>query len=215
MRSDIQAIIFDCDGVLVDSEGPSNAVLVKLAQAEGIQIDLDYALQNFQGHALSYVFEKLEQLKGTPLSTSFEAQFRLQTFASFEKNIPAIPGALKLLQKLNCPIAVASNGPRNKMSLTLKGAGLLAFFEEHIFSAYDIGHWKPEPQLFLHAAQALGVIPEQTIVVEDSPAGLEAAMAGGFQTFALYNRHNEERIKRIAGVKMIRHLDELTDYLEL
>lgn len=197
----------------MDSEGPSNAILVELAKEEGIEMDLPYALKHFQGHALSYVFEELEKMKGSALRADFEADFRSRTFAAFEHEIKAIPGALRLIQNLKIPFAVASNGPRHKMDITLKGAGLLPYFEGRIFSAYDIGKWKPDPALFLHVAASLGVVPAETIVVEDSPAGLEAALAGGFQVFALYNAHNEARMRALGRAHYIRHLDELSHYL--
>lgn len=189
--------------------------MVELAKEEGIAIDLPYALKHFQGHALSYVFEQLETMKGKPLRLNFEEEFRARTFKAFKQGIDAIPGALNLVSKLNLPMAVASNGPRHKMAITLKGAGLHSYFEERIFSAYDIGKWKPDPALFLHAAKSLGVSPSDTIVVEDSPAGLKAALAVGFQTFALYNEHNEERMRAVGAAHFIRHLDELSVYLNL
>lgn len=203
-----EAVIFDCDGVLVDSESISNRYLVELAQEEGIDIDLHYSLHNFQGHALAHVFQEMEKLKGSALKASFEEDFRQRTFKAFAEEIQAVDGAKDLIKSLNCPTAVASNGPRNKMDITLKAAGLHSYFEGRIFSAYDINSWKPNPKLFLHAAQKINANPANTIIVEDSPAGVEAALKGGFKVYALAREHTRNQLEQ-SGATLIEHLSEI------
>lgn len=204
-----EAVIFDCDGVLVDSESISNRYLVELAREEGIDIDLQYSLQNFQGHALAHVFQEMEKLKGSALKANFEEDFRQRTFRAFAEEIEAVDGARDLIESLDCPMAVASNGPRNKMDITLKGAGLYSFFEGRIFSAYDIKSWKPNPELFLYAAQKINAKPANTIVIEDSMAGVEAALKGGFKVYALVREHTRNQLAQ-SDALLIEHLSEIT-----
>lgn len=203
-----EAVIFDCDGVLVDSESISNRYLVEMAQEEGIDIDLSYSLQNFQGHALAHVFQEMEKLKGHPLKANFEEDFRQRTFKAFAEEIEAVDGAHDLIETLDCPMAVASNGPRHKMDITLKGAGLYSFFEGRIFSAYEINSWKPNPELFLYAAQKINANPANTIVIEDSMAGVKAALKGGFKVYALAREHTRNQLEQ-SEATLIGHLSEI------
>lgn len=96
-----------------------------------------------------------------------------------------IPGAFDLLERLTIPFCVATNGPREKAELTLELTGLLKFFPDRLFSAYEVGIYKPDPGLFLHAAQVMGVAPERCAVVEDSLPGVQAGLAAGMQVYAL------------------------------
>lgn len=210
----IKAVIFDCDGVLVDSETISNKVLIEMAAEEGLNLDLNYALTNWQGKDLKLVFEDLNRLKGSSIKASFEEDFRERTFSTFRNDIKPIPGALNLLQKLKLPIAVASNGPRSKMAVTLSVTGLASFFKDKIYSAYDIQKWKPEPDLFLHVASRLQVLPENCLVIEDSISGVEAALKGGFQTYALAHDHNRLALQK-SNATVISHLEELESVLDL
>ncbi len=206
------AIIFDCDGILVDSEGLSNNILVEMCNELGISINLNYALTHFQGRAIAHVFKKLEALYQAPLPMNFEEEFRKRTFKAFKEEIKPMPGVLEIVRDLKCPIAVASNGPRNKMELTLKTTLLYPYFKDRIFSAYDIQKWKPDPSLFLYAVQQIGCEPREALVVEDSLAGVNAALNGGFSVVALMNKHNQEAMSA-SGARTITRLLDLKNLL--
>jgi HAD superfamily hydrolase (TIGR01509 family) len=134
---------------------------------------------------------------------------RLQT-QRFRDQLQAMPGAHELLSALNKPFCVATNGPREKAELTLGLTGLLPFFEQRLFTAYEVGHFKPAPGLFLHAAQALGAQPERCAVVEDSLPGVRAGVAAGMQVFSLMDVDGSlmatGRVQRIAELAELHEL---------
>ncbi|MGA9639003.1 HAD family hydrolase [Flavobacterium sp.] len=192
-----KCIIFDCDGVLVDSESISNSTLVSMAKEIGVSIPLDFAMTHFLGKSLQFCFDYIENLAPQKLPKTFEEEFRERTFEAFKTQMQPIPGVHELLSKINIPIAVASNGPAEKIRLNLTTTKLIDRFEGNIFSAYDINSWKPNPELYLHAAKSMGFAVEECLVIEDSLAGVQAAQAGGFDVYTYVNKHTEKLFKDI------------------
>ena len=180
----IEAVIFDCDGTLVDSELLANEVLVEYATGFGVPITLEDALECYVGGKMADCVEDMERRLGGKLPDSFVPELRARTAEVFRARLRAMEGAAETLAALHVPCCVASSGPREKIELSLSLTGLLPRFEGRIFSAYEIGHWKPDPRLLLHAAQAMGVPPERCAVVEDSVPGVRAGLAAGMTTFA-------------------------------
>jgi HAD superfamily hydrolase (TIGR01509 family) len=127
----------------------------------------------------------LEARLGRPLPPHYEATLRAAMAQAFRERLQVIPGAFETLRGLAKPYCIASNGPRAKMDLTLEITGLAPHFGERVFSAYEVGSFKPEPGLFLHAAAAMGVVPARCVVVEDSLAGVEAGVAAGMLVYVL------------------------------
>lgn len=203
-----KCIIFDCDGVLVDSETISNQTMVDFANELGANITLDFALRNFVGKSLKEWMTFLEEKIGKPLPHDFETTFRQRTFKAFEEGIQAIKGVPELLERLDIPFCVASSGPRNKIRLNLEKSGIIHHFEGKIFSCYDINKWKPEPDIFLHAAQEMGFHVNECLVIEDSPSGIRAAKAGGFDVWALLNDHNASKMME-EGVRIFKDMNDL------
>ncbi|MGH8150190.1 MAG: HAD family hydrolase [Steroidobacteraceae bacterium] len=179
------AVIFDCDGTLVDSEGLACQAIVDHAAAFGVRLTLADAVARFTGGRMADVVTFLEGLRGAPLPADFVAGVRTRMAAAFAAHLRPIDGALDLVRSLALPHCVASSGPREKIELTLSITGLLPYFEGRIFSAYEVGSWKPNPALFLHAARKLGADPQRCAVVEDSTHGIEAGLAAGMTVFAL------------------------------
>ncbi len=190
-----KCIIFDCDGVLVDSEFISNSVMVEMANSLGASISREYAIQHFSGRSLQYSFEYIENLLGKKLPEDFERQFRKKTFEAFAQDLKPIKGINDVLTRLKIPFCVASNGPLEKTRLNLTVTNLVHFFEGKMFSAYEIGSWKPKPELFLYAAKSMGFEIRECLIVEDSLSGVRAAKAGGFDVVGFVNKHNEEAFK--------------------
>lgn len=194
MLRGIRALIFDCDGTLVDSEEPGLEVLHALALEEGLSLSLAEARQRFRGVRMADCVGWIAaQRPGRPagFEADFTARVRCQTAIRFRQGLQAMPGASDLLSVLcaqGLPIAVATNGPREKVELSLGLTGLREPFGTHVYCAYEVGSFKPEPGLFLHAAQALGVAPQHCAVVEDSLPGLQAALAAGMRACSLHPR---------------------------
>lgn len=192
-----KCIIFDCDGVLVDSEEISIGTLVSMAKLHGAIIDENYAHQLFLGKSLEFCFDYIADLANKKLPDTFEEEFRVRTFEAFQKDLKAVKGIHELLAKVNVPIAVASNGPADKIRLNLTTTKLIDTFEGAIFSAYDINSWKPNPELYLHAAKTMGFDVKDCVVIEDSPAGVQAALAGGFDVFGFTKHANFDALKQM------------------
>jgi len=181
--SKYKCIIFDCDGVLVDSEPISIQILVDMANGYGANIDLAYGMKHFKGSFFDACKNKIVQLTNTFIPNNFEAEYREQSFEAFKKNMQPVVGVKDVLNDLNLPFCVASSGPENKIRLNLGLAGLLPYFENKIFSCYTINKWKPDPSVFLWASETMGFKPDECVVIEDSLSGVRAAKNGGFDVF--------------------------------
>jgi HAD superfamily hydrolase (TIGR01509 family) len=181
--SKYKCIIFDCDGVLVDSEPISIQILVDMANGYGANIDLAYGMKHFKGSFFDACKNKIVQLTNTFIPNNFEAEYREQSFEAFKKNMQPVEGVKDVLNDLNLPFCVASSGPENKIRLNLGLAGLLPYFENKIFSCYTINKWKPDPSVFLWASETMGFKPDECVVIEDSLSGVRAAKNGGFDVF--------------------------------
>lgn len=178
-----KCIIFDCDGVLVDSEELAIRTFIAMAKENGAEVDLEYALKDLKGNFLGECIRKVELWSNSALPKDFEAQFRKRSFDVFSRELLPIKGIKKVLENLELPFCTASSGPQDKIRINLSTTGLRHFFGENIFSCYDIGKWKPDPSIFLHAANVMGFIPGECLVIEDSLVGVKAAQAGGFDVF--------------------------------
>lgn len=208
------AVIFDCDGTLVDSEPIALAALADEARAidPGVLIDAGELLA-LKGCSMATSLAFIGRHLGRAMPADFEARARARMAQAFRKGLQPLPGALQLLQTLQSlalPYCVASNGPRHKMDLTLAVTGLLPLLDGRIFSAYEVGIFKPDPGLFLHAARALGVEPARCAVVEDSRAGIEAGVAAGMTVYALPEapplpRDLAARVRPLDGLDALLH----------
>ena len=188
MNRQIAAVIFDCDGTLVDSETPGLDVLHEEIARVGVVMERREMEEEFRGKSMAFCVAAVGgRLTRKPpgFEEGFERQVRVATAARFRQGLAPLPGAVELLRRLRIPYCVASNGPREKMELTLGLSGLRALIGERIFSAYEVGSFKPEPGLFLHAAAAMAVEPERCAVVEDSLPGVIAGVAAGMRVFSL------------------------------
>ena len=174
-------VIFDCDGVLVDSEHLSHRVLHEMLLEQGVAISYEETIDRFMGTSTSGFLEGVSALCGGSIPDGFLGRFREETLAAFAETLTAVPGVEEMLLSLPVPYCVASNGRHFKMQATLGKTGLLKHFENRIFSSEDVANPKPAPDLFLHAARTLGANPRECIVVEDSPTGVLAARAAGMR----------------------------------
>jgi HAD superfamily hydrolase (TIGR01509 family) len=173
-------VIFDLDGTLVDSERQSNQAFLDLLPELGEPVDA--LVRRYRGMQLLPVLADIEARLGRKLAEDFTPRYRRRVAELFEQHLEPMPGAVQLLQGLTIPFCIASAGPLEKIRHSLARTGLAPHFGERVFSSYVVGSWKPEPGLFLHAANALGFAPEHCIVVEDSDPGLAAAKAAGMRS---------------------------------
>ena len=208
-----KCIIFDCDGVLVDSEEISNSVLVEMTSEIGTEIKMDYALENFAGKSLKSCFEHIEKIIEKPLPNTFEKEYRNRTFSLFKTDLKPIAGIHKLLDKISIPFCVASSAPVEKIKLNLTTTNLIDKFENRIFSSYEIGSWKPKPEIFEHSARNMGFKPSECAVIEDSIAGVRAGIKGGFDVYGFASKKNQSALKK-EGAKVFFEMNELLELLD-
>ncbi|RXM44110.1 HAD family phosphatase [Flavobacterium sp. YO12] len=210
----VKCIIFDCDGVLVDTEKIGNGVLLEMASEHGFEMKIEDAYRNFNGRKLKDCFKYIEETIDKELPETFESEFRQRSFDAFKTQVKPMEGVLEFINKLKIPYCVASSGPVEKICLNLEVAGLLDKFENKLFSSYQIGSWKPEPGIFLHAAKEMGFDVKDCIVIEDSVAGVRAGIDGGFKVYGFANGYNDNDLER-EGAMVFRTYEELSKELYL
>jgi len=174
-----ELIIFDCDGVLVDSEPIINQAHARVLTDCGYPITEQDLVQRFCGMSDAEMLAIIEREWGRMLPPSYAGHVGGIIEDGFTRSLVAMPGIVEALDSLRLPICVASSSVPDHIRRKLELTGLLARFGENLFSATMVAHGKPAPDLFLYAAQRLAMEPDQCLVIEDSPAGIEAAIAAG------------------------------------
>jgi len=178
----IDLVIFDCDGVLVDSERLSIEVDRRVLADLGWELSSDEIVHRFVGRSAAYFRSEIESFLGSPLRDDWEATYQPWYVAAFAELI-AVDGVERALDEIVTATCVASSGTHAKIRRTLGMTGLLPRFQGRIFSVDDVVVGKPAPDLFLHAADRLGVHPDHCAVVEDSRFGVRAARAAGMRVY--------------------------------
>ena len=184
MASSGHLVIFDCDGVLVDSEPVSVRVLVNALRRKGVDMDEAEAYRRFLGRSLATVTKTMSEEFGIEADEAFLDDMRHDLYREFRAELKPVTGISEALDALDVPRCVASSSQPERIRLSLSVTGLLDRLEPHIFSASMVAKGKPAPDLFLHAAENMGADPARCIVIEDSPAGIEAAKRAGMTVFA-------------------------------
>jgi HAD superfamily hydrolase (TIGR01509 family) len=174
-------VIFDCDGVLVDSERLAVQVEAALISELGWPLTEADVLERFVGRTDAYMRAEIERAIGTPLP-GFQQSYEQRLHEAFRSELTVVEGVVDALDSLSHPMCVASSGTPDKMRLTLGLTGLLPRFEGRMFSATEVAAGKPAPDLFLYAARCCGVVPQDCVVVVDSLWGVEAARAAGMRS---------------------------------
>ena len=206
-------IIFDCDGVLIDSERILNQVLRECLAEHGLHLSFDDAIRHFKGHSTQACVARAEQLLGVPLPVDqITLQYNQLGAERFCTELKPIPGIADALDKIPHPRCVASNSGHAHIRTGLERTGLLSYFSNSLFSAADVNRGKPAPDLFLHAAEQMSVDPSECIVIEDSTAGIEAAIAANMRVLG-YVDLTSERELRAAGAQTFYTMAELPDLI--
>ncbi|MBT4486663.1 MAG: HAD family hydrolase [Rhodospirillaceae bacterium] len=174
-----ELVIFDCDGVLVDSEPLANRVLSRCFQDAGFPITYDTCVATMVGLSLPSCFKMAEDWHGKALPDDFFHTVQSRTYQAIRDELQAIPGVRAAIEAIPLPRCVASSSEPEKIALSLTTTGLAPLFEGRLYSASQVARGKPFPDLFFHAAAQMGIEPGNCVVVEDSPYGAAAARAAG------------------------------------
>lgn len=179
-------VIFDCDGVLVDSEVITNRVFVKLLNELGVPVTLDDMFEQFVGRSMAYCWDLVARLLGRPLPDGLVEEYRVRTTSALEAELKPVHGIESTLDALDARAVrycVASSGTHEKMRTTLGITGLLCRFEHRLYSVTEVAHAKPAPDVYLYAAARNDVAPAACCVIEDSPTGVRAGVAAGMTVY--------------------------------
>ena len=210
-------VIFDCDGVLVDSEAIGNRFISEALTLAGIPISAEGALSKFLGGKLTQIKEDAEKQLGFSLPPNWVDEIYKKQFSEFRKNLKSISGiedVLDVLERINTPICVGSNGPLNKMEVSLGVTKLKDRFLGRIFSADQVANPKPAPDLYLYCADQMGVRPQHCLVIEDSPRGASAGVAAGMSVFGYTGGGDNSALKKVGCIKTFDTMQEIAAFLD-
>jgi len=208
-----KAIIFDCDGVIVDTETISNRILKNKLITYGLHLSDHEMHKYFSGFTADDTVRTAELLLGHSFPDTFKAELRAEFQEIIQEHLLPIQGIPELLQRVNVPIAMATNAQKKSMEFKLEKVGLINTFK-HRFCLEDVSHAKPHPELYLMAAKSLAMNPKDCLVIEDSAAGIAAGIAAGMTVYG-YSESTGEEAQSKAGAKMsFPTIEELTKKLE-
>jgi HAD superfamily hydrolase (TIGR01509 family) len=203
----IELVIFDCDGVLINTEHIVIDIEVEILAALGWPLGRDEVIARFLGRDHAHFVAEVERELGRPLDEGWEAEFQPRYEEAFARELIAIDGVVDVVEELEIPFCVASSSRHEHLRKRLGQTGLLEHFRGRIFSAEDVERGKPFPDVFLHAASSMGVEPGRCVVIEDSPAGVQAALAAEMDVYVAHSTI----MPREAFPEHVPHLDHLRD----
>jgi HAD superfamily hydrolase (TIGR01509 family) len=203
-----ELVIFDCDGVLVDSERISLRVQAEWMSALGLQTSYEDCRRDFLGLGMPETLRIIATRLGRPLPPRWEEDLAAAVREAFRSELRPVPGIFEALEEIELPTCVASSGSQEKMRLTLGLTGLRDRFAGRIYSGDEVRRGKPAPDLFLHAALRMSTPPQRCVVVEDSPFGVAGARAAGMSVLGYAPDGSGERLAR-EGAKTFGSMTEL------
>lgn len=206
-----ELVIFDCDGVLVDSERPANEVFRLMLSDLGLDLSLEDMFEHFVGLSLPQCMEVVAEMLGAPPPADFLRDLSART-AAVLSDVKPIEGIPELLDEMDLPYCVASNGEPEHVRLSLRVADLLDRFGDRIFCARDVERPKPAPDLYLHAAATMGVSPSACAVVEDTPTGVRAAVSAGMHVFGFAGSTPAKRLREAGAHAIVSEMAELDEH---
>jgi HAD superfamily hydrolase (TIGR01509 family) len=202
-------VIFDCDGVLVDSELITNRIFAQMLGEIGLRMTLDEVLERFVGHSMPQCWEIIAGMLGHPLPQRFIDDYGVRTAHALRTELQIVPGVEGVINSLAVPYCVASSGTHEKMHITLGATGLLPRFSGRIFSVTDVARSKPFPDVYLHAAARMGYTPAACAVIEDTPTGVRAGVAAGMTVFGYCAVTPESKLSAAGAHRTFTHMNEL------
>lgn len=208
-------LIFDCDGVLVDSEPLAMRVLLDTIAEAGLTIESESGYERFLGRDLATITELLSGEYGVDLTHSTLERMRQRLYELFRRELKPIPSIAAALDAIDLPCCVASSSQLDRVRLALQVTGLWSRFEPNIFTASMVARGKPAPDLFLHAAKAMKAEPADCVVIEDSASGVEAAQSAGMRVFAFTGGAHARRDAHRTALKALNPTLIFDDMLRL
>jgi HAD superfamily hydrolase (TIGR01509 family) len=207
-----RGVIFDCDGVLVDTEGAANRVLAELLTGEGLPTTAEDSMRTYMGRSWASCMALAAEQLGRDLPADLHDRYTAGVRAAWAERLDPIPGIVEALDRIDLPACVASSGEHERMRFTLGRTGLYERFAGRIFSATEVEHGKPAPDLFLHAARGMGFDPATTVVVEDTVPGVRAGRAAGMRVLG-FARHTAASELAAAGAEPFGDMRRLPELL--
>tara|TARA_B110000438_G_scaffold31553_1_gene31079 strand:+ start:11056 stop:11694 length:639 start_codon:yes stop_codon:yes gene_type:complete len=207
-----KCILFDCDGTLVDSENITNRVIAKMAGELGINMTLQDAQKRFGGKTLDAVIYSMKELSGKDIPSDWLPRLVENVSRAYGTELKPMEGVKELLDNIEIPMCVASNGKPNHVKSSLILTGLIDYFNEQIFTASEVERPKPAPDLFLYAAKKMGFKPNDCIVIEDSIPGVTAAIKADIKVYGLVKLCTTEELMN-AGAIPFKTMHELSKLL--
>ncbi len=199
----IELVIFDCDGVLIDSEMISAQMLIATLRDFGIEVDLAYVARHFLGRSYPTVLKQIRDEFGVVLPPAFEDDYRDRLLTAFEQDLRAMPGVEAVLDRLAVPFCVATSSSPGRAHRSLAMVGLLDRFGGNVFTTSEVTLGKPAPDLFLHVAARMGVETGCALVIEDSMNGIQAARAAGMEVWRFTGGSHVDRSDREGPVSAL------------
>jgi len=216
---DLRLVIFDCDGVLVDSETISNRVLAQMLRVEGLPTTLEQSRSEYQGLLLADIRIQAERKLGRALPQDWLARYEAERDLVFIHELQPVAGAANAVRQVTeagIRVCVASQSKPSKIALSLTLTGLDELFPQNArFSSYAVARGKPAPDVFLHAAASMDVEPDGCVVVEDSPSGVTAAVSAGMRVLGYAADSDEHALRQAGATEILRSLEELPRVLGL
>ena len=207
-------IIFDCDGVLINSEPISNRVLIEALAELGLHLTYGEAISTFVGKSLVSNKLYIEERIGKPLPSDFASSLQMRILEVFESELLPITGIHKALEDIAQPVCVASSSNKEWIHSALEIVKLLPRFENSIFSASQVKHGKPAPDVYLYAAEQMGVLPSKCAVIEDSPTGVTAGFSAGMTVFGYTGTFAAEELSRAGAHHIFDQMEDLSRLLK-
>ena len=211
--NDFDLIIFDCDGVLVDSERITAAAFSKVLEEEcGLFLDVDVLLETFIGQSSQRCLAIIEEILGYKPPSGLETRYQNEISKALKESVTPINGIEKALVEISIPYCIASDGSYEKMRATLGKTNLLSYFDGNIFSSADLSFGKPNPEVYLHAAKNMNCLdPSRCLVIEDNPIGVEGGVAAGMIVFGYADLINKQKLINSGAHHIITEMGNLAN----
>ena len=210
-----ELVIFDCDGVLVDSERITNQVFAQMLNELGITVTLGDMFERFVGRSMNQCLDLISELLGHAPPADFAENYRIRTKVALESQLTPVPGIEAALDNIKLPCCVASSGDHDKMRTTLGITGLLPRFEGRLFSVTEVARGKPAADVFLYAASKCNARPLACVVIEDTPTGVAAGVTAGMTVYGYSALTPTVRLLGAGAHRTFRDMAELSSLIRI
>jgi HAD superfamily hydrolase (TIGR01509 family) len=210
-----ELIIFDCDGVLVDSERIANTAFAEVLNELGLSLTLEDMFDIFVGHSSSQCMQIVEEMLGRKPPPELETQYKQRINSALKQQVQAVRGVEDVIKSLTIPYCVASSGNHEKMRTTLTATNLFPYFEHKLYSVTEVQRGKPYPDVYLYAAQQMGVAPAKCVVVEDTPIGVQGGRAAGMTVFGYAELMKADRLIEAGAHRTFDRMEMLPQFISI